>query len=112
MEAKVAGFPQPEVKWFKDGAPIRVSSNLHMELHPDGTVALIIDSAKPENAGTYQLVATNKHGEIASDAKIKVEKKPTKPEFTLKLYPMKVVEGFPVKFEVKAVGYPEPKITW
>lgn len=108
----MAGYPPPEIKWLKDGVPIRVSSNVHIEHHPDGTVALVIDHAKPENAGTYQLVATNKHGEITNDAKVTVEKKPVKPFFVLPLLPLKVVEGFPVKFEVKATGYPEPKITW
>lgn len=92
--------------------PVRPSSNIHLEQHPDGTVALVIDYVKPENAGNYQLVVSNKLGDLTGDAKVEITKKPVKPEFVLKLHPLKVVEGFPVKFEVKAIGYPEPKITW
>lgn len=112
LEAKVAGFPAPEIKWLKDGVPVRLSSNVHLETHPDGSVALIIDRLKPENVGIYQLVASNKLGEISNDAKVEIEKKPIKPEFVLKMEPLKVVEGFPARFEVKAIGYPEPEIAW
>lgn len=89
-----------------------MSSNVHLETHPDGTVALIIDRLKPENVGIYQLIASNKLGEISNDAKVEIQKKPIKPEFVLKMEPLKVVEGFPARFEVKAVGYPEPEISW
>lgn len=67
---------------------------------------------KPENAGNYQLLVTNKLGEAIGEAKVEVEKRPVKPEFIKKLSPQTVVEGFPVKLEVKADGFPTPKITW
>ncbi|KAG5881050.1 hypothetical protein JTB14_033964 [Gonioctena quinquepunctata] len=112
LEAKVEAFPPPEIKWIKDGVPVRASSNIHFENHPDGRVALVVDLMKPEAAGNYQLLVTNKLGEATGDAKVKVEKIPTKPEFIQRLQPQTVVEGFPVKFEVKAEGFPAPKITW
>lgn len=55
---------------------------------------------------------TNKLGEAVGDALITTERKPTRPQFTKVLFPQTVVEGFPVKLEVKAEGYPAPKITW
>ncbi|CAH1180870.1 unnamed protein product [Phyllotreta striolata] len=112
LEAKVEAYPPPEIKWLKDGVPVRASSNIRFENHPDGRVALVVDIMKPENAGNYQLVLTNKLGEATGDAKIEVEKKPVKPEFIKRLSPQTVVEGFPVKLEVKAEGFPTPKITW
>lgn len=112
LEAQVAAYPPPEIKWLKDGLPIRQSSNVHIESHPDGRIALVVDLMKPENAGKYTLEVSNKLGEITGDAQVEIEKKPTRPEFTKFLVPMKVVEGFPAKFEVKAKGFPEPKITW
>nr|CAH7742463.1 unnamed protein product [Callosobruchus chinensis] len=112
LEAQVEGFPVPEVKWLKDGVPIRQSSNIHFEQHPDGRVALIVDSMRPEMAGNYQILVSNKLGEAMSEAKVGVDKRPTKPEFIKKLQPQTVVEGFPVKFEVKAEGFPKPTITW
>ncbi|XP_064214160.1 obscurin isoform X5 [Tribolium castaneum] len=112
LEAQVQAHPPPEVKWIKDGVPVRVSSNIHFEVHPDGKVALIVDCAKPENAGKYELQVSNKYGDAMGEASVEIEKKPTKPEFLVRLVPQTVVEGFPVKFEVKAVGHPAPKLTW
>ncbi|XP_023017381.2 obscurin isoform X4 [Leptinotarsa decemlineata] len=112
LDAKVEAYPPPEIKWFKDGVPVRASSNVHFENHPDGRVALVVDMMKPESAGNYQVQVTNKLGEATGDAKVGVEKRPTKPEFIQRLQPQTVVEGFPVKFEVKAEGFPAPKITW
>lgn len=112
LEAKVEAYPPPEIKWLKDGIPIRASPNVHLEKHPDGTIALVVDCMRPENAGKYQVIVSNKLGDCTGDAKVEVEKKPTKPEFITRLFPQTVVEGFPVKFEVKATGFPAPKITW
>ncbi|KAL3285162.1 hypothetical protein HHI36_019282 [Cryptolaemus montrouzieri] len=112
LEAQIKAYPPPEIKWMKDGLPIRPSTGTLIERHPDGRIALVVESAKPDNAGNYQLVVTNKLGEAIGNAKVTVERKPAKPEFIVKLSPQTVVEGFPVKFEVKADGYPAPKISW
>lgn len=112
LEAKIEAYPPPEIKWLKDGVPIRQSSNIHFESHPDGRVALNIDSMKPDIAGNYQLIVTNKLGETSSEAKVDIEKRPQKPTFTKPLMPQTVVEGYPAKFEVKADGVPQPKIMW
>lgn len=81
LEAKVEAFPLPEIKWLKDGVPVRPSSNVHLESHPDGTVALVVDIMKPENVGKYQLVVSNKLGETTGEANVEIEKKPIKPDF-------------------------------
>ncbi|KAB0792164.1 hypothetical protein PPYR_14123 [Photinus pyralis] len=112
LEAKVVAYPPPEIKWMKDGAPVRPSSNIHLEQLPDGSVALSVDSVKPESAGTYTLLASNRLGESENHAQVEIEKKVAKPEFIVRMEPMTVVEGFPAKFEVKAVGFPPPSITW
>lgn len=67
---------------------------------------------KPENVGNYQLVVTNKLGESTAEAKVEIEKRPQKPVFTKPLMPQTVVEGYPVKFEVKVEGFPQPKVMW
>lgn len=112
LEAKIEAYPPPEIKWLKDGVPIRQSSNVRFENYPDGRIALVIDSMKPENIGSYQLVVSNKLGETSSEAKVDIEKRPQKPLFVKQLMPQTVVEGYPAKFEVKAEGYPQPKIMW
>ena len=112
LEALVSAYPPPEVKWFKDGLPVRASSNLHVEHRPDGQLALVIDSVRPENSGIYTLAVSNKLGEVTADAHVETERRPAKPDFVTRLFPQSVVEGFPARFEVKATGYPAPKITW
>ncbi|KAI4471482.1 immunoglobulin i-set domain [Holotrichia oblita] len=112
LEAYVTAYPPPEIKWFKDGLPIRPSSNVHIEHHPDGKIALVIDSVKPEHAGKYSVVATNKHGDLTGEANVTTERRPTRPDFAARLFPQNVVEGFPVKMEVKVTGYPTPKVSW
>lgn len=112
LEAQVIAYPPPEIKWMKDGLPIRASSEVLIEKHPDGRTVLVVDCAKPENAGTYQVLVSNRLGEASIEGKVTVEKRPVKPEFTKRLQSQTVVEGFPVKFEVKADGFPEPRISW
>ncbi|XP_017774924.1 PREDICTED: muscle M-line assembly protein unc-89 isoform X2 [Nicrophorus vespilloides] len=112
LTANVAAYPPPEIKWMKDGLPVRASSNIHMEHHPDGTIALVVDNVRPENAGKYTLIVANKVGEITGEANVEIEKRPIKPDFITRIYPQTVVEGFPVKFEVKVSGFPQPSIIW
>ncbi|XP_049875611.1 obscurin isoform X4 [Pectinophora gossypiella] len=112
LEAKVMAFPAPEIKWYKDGLPIRPSQAVNFINQPGGIIGLSIDSCKPEDAGVYSLTVTNKLGEIASKATVEVGQKERKPAFIAELMPTKVIEGFPVKLEVKVLGHPQPKIKW
>ncbi|XP_061385571.1 obscurin isoform X3 [Danaus plexippus] len=112
MQARVMAFPAPEVKWFKDGIPLRPSQAVNFINSPGGVIGLSIDSARPEDAGVYSLVLTNKLGEAESKAQIEVGQKERKPAFIAELQPAKVIEGFPVKLEVKVLGHPPPSIKW
>ncbi|XP_026319349.1 obscurin isoform X2 [Hyposmocoma kahamanoa] len=112
LEAKVMAFPAPEIKWFKDGLPIRPSQAINFINQPGGIIGLSIDSVKPEDAGVYSLTVTNKLGDVASKAKVEVTQKERKPAFIAELMPTKVIEGFPVRLEVKVLGHPPPTIKW
>ncbi|KAG6445947.1 hypothetical protein O3G_MSEX004176 [Manduca sexta] len=112
LEARVMAFPAPEVKWFKDGLPVRPSQAINFINQPGGIIGLSIDSCKPEDAGVYSLTVTNKLGEVASKANVEVTQKERKPAFIAELQPTKVIEGFPVKMEVKVLGHPPPTIKW
>ncbi|XP_022117643.2 obscurin isoform X5 [Pieris rapae] len=112
LEARVMAFPAPEVKWFKDGLPIRPSQAVNFINQPGGIIGLAIDSCKPEDAGVYSLTLSNKLGEAASKASVEVAQKERKPAFIAELMPSKVIEGFPVKMEVKVLGHPQPIIKW
>ncbi|XP_047520181.1 obscurin isoform X3 [Pieris napi] len=112
LEARVMAFPAPEVKWFKDGLPIRPSQAVNFINQPGGVIGLAIDACKPEDAGVYSLTLSNKLGEAASKASVEVAQKERKPAFIAELMPSKVIEGFPVKMEVKVLGHPQPIIKW
>lgn len=71
-----------------------------------------IESARPEDAGTYSVVVANKLGDVTGIAKVHVEPKDKKPAFVKDLQDTKVVEGFPIKLEVKVIGHPQPEIQW
>lgn len=52
-----------------DGQRVRVVSQ------PDGTQALLIDKARPEDAGQYSVIATNEKGDTKCDAPLSVASK-------------------------------------
>uniref|UniRef100_A0A1B6FN80 Obscurin n=1 Tax=Cuerna arida TaxID=1464854 RepID=A0A1B6FN80_9HEMI len=112
LEAQVVAFPQPEVKWTKDGHPLRASPHVILSSTPSGLVTLAIDKVKPEDAGSYELTVSNRLGDINTKAKVEVGQKEKKPTFLAQLQPVSVVEGFPAKMEVKVSGHPPPKISW
>ncbi|XP_059058380.1 obscurin, partial [Achroia grisella] len=112
LEARVMAFPAPEIKWFKDGLPVRPSQAVNFINQPGGVVGLSIDSCRPEDAGLYSLTVTNKLGEVASKAKVEVQQRERKPAFIAELQPAKVIEGFPAKLEIKVLGHPQPTIKW
>lgn len=113
LVAKVSGHPKPEIKWLKDGRPIRPGSQNAILSHlPDGTVSLEIESSKPEDAGKYSLAVVNDLGESTCDSSVEIQKPPSVPKFVSPLFAVKGTEGFPVRLEAKVQGHPTPVITW
>lgn len=51
-------------------------------------------------------------GDVRGQAKVEVEPREKRPVFISDLQDAQVVEGFPVKFEVKVIGHPTPKLKW
>ncbi|KAJ8872976.1 hypothetical protein PR048_026592, partial [Dryococelus australis] len=99
-------------KGLKDGHPVRPSQAVNFVNLPGGLVGLQIEAARPEDAGTYTLSVSNKLGEATAVAHVAVDAREKKPLFHCQLQPLAVVEGFPAKLEVKAVGHPPPAIKW
>ncbi|XP_024939523.1 obscurin isoform X4 [Cephus cinctus] len=112
LEAQVVAFPNPQIQWFKDGVPIRPTKEINFVNEPNGLIGLSIDKVRPEDAGTYSLVVSNKLGQTTGKAKVEVEEKERRPAFLTTLQPLTVVEGFPAKMEVKTIGKPTPAIKW
>lgn len=112
IEGRIIGYPFPKVEWTRDGLPIRTSSGLTIIKQPNGIIGLETDKCRPDQAGVYDVVITNKLGETSGQAAIEVLPECTKPGFEAELFPIKVVEGFPAKLEIKITGHPEPLVTW
>ncbi|XP_075532272.1 obscurin isoform X7 [Dermacentor variabilis] len=107
LEAKLAPGSNPtSVKWLKDGRPIRPSSRVKPEEKPDGTLSLVIDDVRPEDAGTFCVVAENDAGKAESEADVKTAepdkyRKQRKPAFEKELAPATLTEGKPARLEAK-----------
>lgn len=112
IEARVDGYPAPEVKWYKDGTLLRPSEAINFVNLPNGTVGLQIDSAHLEDAGVYSCTIENRLGEVSGVSNADVQPQDKKPEFLTELQDIKAVEGFPVKMEAKVDGHPMPKAKW
>ncbi|XP_024082458.1 obscurin isoform X3 [Cimex lectularius] len=112
LEAQVSGFPLPEIKWFKDGLPIRPSRAVNFINSPGGMIGLSVEKSASENAGTYSVQISNKLGDASCQAEVDVLLREHRPEFQGHLIPTTVVEGFPVKFSIKVGGNPPPELIW
>ncbi|XP_043515961.1 obscurin isoform X6 [Frieseomelitta varia] len=112
LEAQVVAFPNPQVQWFKDGIPLRHSKEIYFMNEPNGVIGLRIDHVRPEDAGVYSMTVSNSLGEITGSAKVEVEEKEKRPEFTTTLQPLSIVEGYPAKLAVKVLGKPTPQLQW
>ncbi|KAK2576391.1 hypothetical protein KPH14_005736 [Odynerus spinipes] len=112
LTAQIHAFPNPQVQWFKDGIPLRSTKEFNFINDPNGLIGLTIDKVRPEDAGTYSVVVTNKLGDITGEARVLVEDKEKRPEFVGSLQPLTVVENLPAKLEVKVLGKPIPELQW
>ncbi|XP_058464862.1 obscurin isoform X3 [Malaya genurostris] len=112
VEGKIAGFPMPEVRWFKDGLPVHQTRAINFINEPNGIVGFIIDRATPEDAGIYTCEVVNAVGKATSASIAEVIPKAKKPQFVNELLNASIVEGFPIKMNVKVVGCPAPAIAW
>ncbi|KAJ8872079.1 hypothetical protein PR048_025680 [Dryococelus australis] len=112
LSARVKAFPAAEMKWFKDGVPLHSSPTTELSNEPGGAVGLHLARARSDDAGAYTLTATNKMGSVSCKSFVVLETRERRPVFLQQLIPYSAVEGFPVKLEVKAVGNPQPTLTW
>ncbi|XP_026827528.1 obscurin isoform X4 [Ooceraea biroi] len=119
MEVKTTGKPAPELKWLRDNEEI-VPDNKHIKIvsQPDGSQALILDKATPEDAGEYQVVAGNTEGTASCKAKLDVAGKvksdtpEEKPAFTSPMRDVSIEEGQPLTMDASFIGNPIPDVSW
>lgn len=85
---------------------------------PDGSQSLIIDKAGSEDAGEYEVFATNSEGKESCKGQLEVAGKlnettpEEKAEFLSPLHDMTIEEGEPLILDALFVGNPVPDIQW
>ncbi|CAJ0583049.1 unnamed protein product, partial [Mesorhabditis spiculigera] len=102
IRCEVSGSPAPQIEWQKDGQPYNnglIQSQLFIH----------IQDAKPEDAGRYTCIGSNRAGEQRANAQLQVLT-PPKIENDERL--LQVKEGTDLTIDCAASGNPTPKITW
>ncbi|XP_031431207.1 LOW QUALITY PROTEIN: hemicentin-1 [Clupea harengus] len=100
------GVPQPSLVWEKDGTTLGDSAGEYTIL-PSGELA--IDSAQPEDSGSYTCIASNSVGQDSQTVTLSVQ---THPEFSELLGDVSLNKGERLLLACGATGIPAPKITW
>lgn len=79
---------------------------------PNSIYGLVIEKATLPDLGQYSAIVSNRSGEESSSCNVKIIPSDKAPVFQTQLQPVKVVDGYPAKLEVKVDGFPLPKLTW
>ncbi|KAK0072000.1 hypothetical protein PV325_012046, partial [Microctonus aethiopoides] len=119
MEVKIIGKPPPIVQWTYNGVEI-VADGKHIKItsQPDGTQALLIDKVVSDDAGEYEIVATNSVGAESCKGILNVTGKgksdapEEKPSFLGPLRDISIEEGEPLVFGASFVANPLPDVFW
>ncbi|NWR54182.1 NCAM1 protein, partial [Bucorvus abyssinicus] len=102
------GFPEPTVKWTKDGDPIEEADDEKYSFNYDGS-ELIIKKVDKSDEAEYVCIAGNKAGEQDATIHLKVFAKP-KITYVENKTAMELEEQITLTCE--ASGDPIPSITW
>lgn len=84
LSVEIAGTPEPEVKWYKDGKeiPVDASAEAHIRITRDSkrkeTYNLSVTLVKGSDGGNYEVRAKNDLGMITSKSKVVVLSKSEK----------------------------------
>lgn len=119
MEAKIDAHPKAHVKWNHNGEEIRPGGD-HFKVseQPDGSQCLLIDKATAQDAGHYQVVATNDLGQTGSQAVLSVAPKMDEsapeesPKFISLLKDTSVDEGKELVLSAPFTANPLPEVIW
>ena len=112
LVVRVSGVP--EVTWYKDGKPLKMSDHLTVEcLDKDkGTYGLQFNDVKCSDSGRYKCVANNLGGESFCSVSLLVKETISTPEFGEVSPAVDIKEGEDLVIEIPVSGKPLAKVTW
>lgn len=73
FDVQVTGNPEPEVKWLKDGKPLKENRKFRFDEDDDGKFSLFVTEVEVDDEGLYKCVAFNNNGEASCEAELLVE---------------------------------------
>lgn len=102
MECVSTGFPLPTVTWSREDAPLPQRAIVNEAF-------LIIQSIRPEDAGTYVCTVENTGGRVTRKVTLFVRAKPV---ITGGTESLTAALGSSASMSCQAAGYPQPEISW
>ncbi|EUB61845.1 Titin [Echinococcus granulosus] len=135
LEAEVEGFPEPQIRWFKDGRMVVVGGHITTTATETNsmnrlTCRLVITGCQLEDTGAYVCAATSASGTAISEATVIVKgafmSSTTRrdsesrlsitrchpPEFVQRLKSRVVTLGNSVRLSASIMATPPASITW
>ncbi|VDM17726.1 unnamed protein product [Hydatigera taeniaeformis] len=134
LEAEVEGFPEPQIRWFKDGRMVVVGGHISTTATETNTMnrltcRLIITGCQLEDTGAYVCAATSASGTAISEASVIVKggfmsstrrdsegrlsvTRSHPPEFVQRLKSRVVGLGDSVRLSATVMATPPANVTW
>ncbi|XP_078407530.1 SPEG neighbor protein-like [Cetorhinus maximus] len=109
LDCRVSAFPDPLIRWFKDGQELKDGPKYRYTFEDPDVVALVVRDGTLSDLGKYSISISNTFGEAFDSAKIiievpgKIKKGPDS---------VKVKAGQTVKLVAYISGEPEPDVGW
>ena len=109
--AKIKAKPFPDIKWSLNDRNLSTRDDF-VSTFDNNSLELTIGNVQPNHQGVYKVIVTNALGELSTDAKLTVLKKPTikyEPKFE-KI--VDVIAGQNLNIRCAVDGLPKPDCTW
>ncbi|XP_007908516.1 SPEG neighbor protein [Callorhinchus milii] len=109
LDCRVSAFPDPLIRWFKDGQELKDGPKYRYMFEDPDVVALVVRDGTLSDLGKYTISIKNTFGEAYDAAKIIIEV-PAK----IKKGPenIKIRAGKTVQLVAMISGEPEPDVGW
>ncbi|RXN02729.1 myosin light chain smooth muscle-like protein [Labeo rohita] len=73
LACTIQGYPDPEVVWLFDEAPLEKTGRVQMNYDKNGTCTLTLAQVQPGDSGIYKCCASNSLGQALCSAKLTVQ---------------------------------------